>query len=154
MAKHAWGTNHGWRAIAVLTTTLAAFGSSSANAEEPSAKTDVIEFVTQVRTGEGVVLCALFDQRGWLKATKFPGKAHITNGRAACMFRNVPPGTYAISAFHDANNNGKLDTNLLGMPTEDYCASHNARGFMGPPSFEDAKFTYKGDVLRLSALMR
>jgi uncharacterized protein (DUF2141 family) len=83
-----------------------------------------------------------------------PAKARIANGRALCVFRNVAPGTYGISAIHDENNNGKLDTNFIGMPTEDYCASRNARGFMGPPRFTDAKFPYKGKLLRLTVSMK
>ena len=71
-----------------------------------------------------------------------------------CVFKGVPKGVYGISAFHDQNNNGKLDTNLLGLPTEDYCASRDARNTFGPPSFEDAKFSYDGGLKRLKARMK
>jgi uncharacterized protein (DUF2141 family) len=60
-------------------------------------------------------------------------------------------GTYGISAYHDEDKNGKLDTNVVGMPIEDYCASRDARGTFSAPSFEDAKFEYKGSKLRMSA---
>ncbi|MEN8835700.1 MAG: DUF2141 domain-containing protein [Polaribacter sp.] len=43
--------------------------------------------------------------------------------------------------FYDENNNGKMDTKLFGVPKEPYGFSNNAKGFMGPPSFEEAKFT-------------
>jgi uncharacterized protein (DUF2141 family) len=66
----------------------------------------------------------------------------------------VPKGVYGISAYHDENSNKKLDTNFVGMPTEDYCASRNARGTFGPPSFEDAKFSYAGGTKRLEARMK
>jgi uncharacterized protein (DUF2141 family) len=33
-----------------------------------------------------------------------------------------------------------MDTNFLGIPKEDYGCSNNARGFMGPPKWKDAKF--------------
>jgi uncharacterized protein (DUF2141 family) len=49
----------------------------------------------------------------------------------------LPKGAYAVSAFHDVNNNGKLDTNPFGMPKEPYGFSNNARGTFGPPSIED-----------------
>ena len=32
--------------------------------------------------------------------------------------RDLPPGRYAVNAFHDENDNGKLDTNLVGIPSE------------------------------------
>lgn len=33
-----------------------------------------------------------------------------------------------------------MDTNFFGIPKEDYGCSNNARGFMGPPKYDDAKF--------------
>lgn len=56
-------------------------------------------------------------------------------------FPDMAPGSYAVSVFHDENGNGELDKNVLGMPTEDYGFSNNARGFMGPPRFEAAAIT-------------
>ena len=56
----------------------------------------------------------------------------------------LPAGTYAIGIFHDANLNNRLDNFFFGIPKEQYGFSNNARGFMGPPSFEDAAFTVEG----------
>ena len=52
----------------------------------------------------------------------------------------IPKGIYAVAVMHDENNNGKMDTNFLGIPKEGYCVSKNATGFMSAPSFSDAKF--------------
>jgi len=141
----------GASAVIVASLTLTA---SRVNADEAPINTNVIEFLTYVRGAQGVVRCGIFEREGWLKKTVQPATAKIYQGRALCVFRNIPPGTYGISAFHDANNNGKIDTNFLGMPTEDYCASRNARGVFGPPSFEDAKFVYAGHTLRLAVSMK
>jgi uncharacterized protein (DUF2141 family) len=130
-----------------------ALAESSAHAGEASSS-NVIEFVTHVRAAGGVVRCGLFRSEGWLKAPVGADTARIEGGRALCSFKKVPPGTYGLSAFHDQNNNGKLDTNFLGMPTEDYCASNNARGVFGPPSFADSKFGYGGGTKRLEARMK
>jgi uncharacterized protein (DUF2141 family) len=126
---------------------------SSAAAEEASSS-NVIEFRTQVRESGGVVRCGLFARDGWLKNPVGADAAKINGRHALCVFKKIPAGTYGLSAFHDQNNNGKLDTNLLGMPTEDYCASNNARGVLGPPSFNDAKFVYKAGTKRLEARMK
>ena len=56
----------------------------------------------------------------------------------------LPPGTYAIGIFHDANLNNRLDNYFFGVPREQYGFSNNARGFMGPPSFDDAAFSVEG----------
>ena len=45
-----------------------------------------------------------------------------------------------MAAYHDENGNGKLDTNFLGIPSEGVAASNDAKGTMGPPSYEKAKF--------------
>jgi uncharacterized protein (DUF2141 family) len=131
-----------------------ALGASSSPADEPPPSSNVVEFVTQVQGSAGVVRCGLFRQQGWLKDPVQPAAAKIHGGKAVCVFRTIKPGVYALSAFHDENNNGKLDTNFLGMPVEDYCASRNARGTLGPPSFDDAKFRYGGGTKRLEARMK
>lgn len=60
-------------------------------------------------------------------------------------FKNLPAGTYAISLMHDENENGILDRNFVGMPTEYYGFSNNARGKMGPPTFKQAMFEITDD---------
>ena len=114
----------------------------------------VLEFRTVMRSGGGVVRCGLFAEQGWLVSPVQSAVAVIRSGSALCVFKGVPKGVYGISAFHDQNNNSKLDTNFIGLPTEDYCASRDARGTFGPPSFGDAKFSYVGGAKRLSARMK
>ena len=63
----------------------------------------------------------------------------IEGGRARVVFEGIPPGGYAVAAYHDENGNGKLDTGFLGIPTEGLASSNDAKGFMGPPSFEKAR---------------
>ena len=67
-------------------------------------------------------------------------KLEIKNNIVNYTFEDLPFGEYAIKLFHDENNNEELDTGMFGIPTEDYAFSNNARGFMGPASYEDAKF--------------
>jgi uncharacterized protein (DUF2141 family) len=101
-----------------------------------------------LRSDRGQVLCALFSS-----AADFPKKpdravvhatSEIVERHAACEFQGVPPGTYAISVFHDENSNGKLDTNFLGIPREGVGASNNAKGRFGPPKFSAAAFQHLG----------
>lgn len=55
-------------------------------------------------------------------------------------------GSYAIAAYHDANNNQKLDKSFMGVPTENYGFSNNARGTFGPPSLSDQLFALNKDT--------
>lgn len=54
-------------------------------------------------------------------------------------FENLEGGTYAIKLFHDANSNGKMDTNMFGIPKEGYGFSNNV-GKFGEPEFAEAAF--------------
>jgi uncharacterized protein (DUF2141 family) len=121
---------------------------------EPRGSAGVIEFRTRLREQGGVVRCGLFRKASWLKSPVATATARADAATALCVFEKIPPGVYGLSAFHDKNKNGKLDTNLLGIPSEDYGASNNARGTFGPPSFEDAKFAYRGGTVRLEAALR
>lgn len=139
------------RAAALITATLAL--AAGASAEEGTA-TNTIRFKTYVRNDEGVVRCGIFSEKGWLKDPVRSATATPHGKVALCIFNGVPEGVYGVSAFHDENKNGKLDTNLVGYPTEEYCASNNARNTFSAPSFSDAKFKYKGGTLELEARMK
>jgi uncharacterized protein (DUF2141 family) len=89
--------------------------------------------------------CALFDSPAGFpievlsSATKVM-VMKVRNTQARCDFEDIPPGTYALVVIHDENSNGKLDTNWLGVPREDYGFSNDAKGLLGGPSFSAASF--------------
>jgi uncharacterized protein (DUF2141 family) len=61
-----------------------------------------------------------------------------TADRHSIVFSDLRPGVYAVVVFHDENDDGKLDKNAIGLPTEAYAISNNARGLLGAPDFKDA----------------
>ena len=60
---------------------------------------------------------------------------------AQTVFDKLPGGVYSVGLIHDENKNGKLDIDEMGMPQEGYGHSNNPGKRMGPPSFEETKFT-------------
>jgi len=60
-----------------------------------------------------------------------------------CEFPGVAAGTYAVSAFHDENSNGKLDRNFMGIPREGVGASNNAKGHLGHRSSMRRRFAFQ-----------
>lgn len=66
----------------------------------------------------------------------------------------LAPGRYAIRVMHDRNANGELDSNLVGMPTEPWGFSNDARGSFGPPSWQDASFELQDTTTQHIALER
>ena len=61
-------------------------------------------------------------------------------------FDNLPEGEYALAIYQDENRNKILDKNLLGIPTEIYGFSNNARRTFSAPSFQEAKFKLNKDL--------
>lgn len=134
--------------------TLALAGTTiPAHSQSAPAENVIHVEITGLRTDKGQVLCALYSS-----ADGFPTrpekaaaktKSSIANHAATCDFTGVAPGTYAVSVVHDENSNGKLDRNFIGMPKEGVGASNNAKGHMGPPKFDAAKFQFAGPRLEL-----
>ncbi len=70
----------------------------------------------------------------------------MKDGVVTTVFKELPDGEYALSIYWDKNDNGKLDSNMVGIPVEPYAFSNNAAGAFGPPAWNDAKFVVKGDT--------
>jgi uncharacterized protein (DUF2141 family) len=64
----------------------------------------------------------------------------VTSKTVTVRFDSLPNGNYAVKLFHDANQNGVLDKNVLGIPKEKYGFSNNAMRAFGPPAYAEAKF--------------
>jgi uncharacterized protein (DUF2141 family) len=110
--------------------------------------------ILNIRNSTGTVDCALFDSpvgfpmEALFSATKVM-VMKVRNKEARCDFEDIPPGTYALTVFHDENMNGKLDTNWLGIPKEGYAFSNNVKALLSAPSFSAASFQYDGGITDL-----
>lgn len=98
-------------------------------------------------SNEGTVRVGLYNQAGdFLERAYRAHTSEISEKTATVTFKDIPDGTYAISCYHDEDNDGELDMILGLMPSEDYGCSNGARGLFGPPKWEDAKFKLSGGV--------
>lgn len=68
------------------------------------------------------------------------GARQVVPAGTARLEFELPEGVYAIKLFLDLNGNGEMDTNFLGIPKEPFGFSNNAKGKLGPPSFDAAAF--------------
>jgi uncharacterized protein (DUF2141 family) len=59
-------------------------------------------------------------------------------------FPNLKAGNYAIAVIHDANSDGILNRNVLGIPTEGFGFSNNPIIRTGPPKFVDSAVLVAG----------
>jgi uncharacterized protein (DUF2141 family) len=101
----------------------------------------VVVTVVGFESDTGQAMVALFDD-----AEDYPMRgqiadrsARVVDGQASVTFTDLAPGDYAISVFHDVNDNGELDTGFMGIPKEPIGASNDAKGRFGPPKFADAR---------------
>ncbi len=133
---------------------LLAGAPGSATAEDNAKTKDVITFtVTNLEHSRGKVRCSIYRESGWLETPVAEVTAKIVGKKATCRFRGISSGTYGLAGHHDEDGDDELDTNFVGIPSEGLCASNNATGSFGPPSFDDAKFRYRGGKKALSAKM-
>lgn len=114
---------------------------------------DLTVVVRGVNSTNGTLRVALFES-----AKGFPMDASLAlthqsialqgfpEGQPITMvFRNLTEKPYAVSVLHDADSDGKLKTNFLGVPREGTGVSNNPRSLMGPPKFSAAIFKLNGD---------
>lgn len=105
--------------------------------------TVTLTFETGARTGS--VMIALFDSEAGYGANRaVASQAVSASGPVVAVFQDLPPGDYAVKAFHDVDGDGQMDANPFGMPTEPYAFSNNAVGNMGPASWSRARFPVSG----------
>ena len=129
--------------------TLSLFGSASC-----TYAADLTVVVQNIQQDTGSVMLGLFSTpEGFPKAaTKgmlVPAAERDSTGRVTMVLRDLAPGQYAVSAFHDIDGNGKLNSNLMGMPTEPYGFSNDAQGQFAPPAFEAAAITLPAQGLTI-----
>jgi uncharacterized protein (DUF2141 family) len=102
---------------------------------------DLTVAISGFKDNTGKVMVGLYNSEGSFLESEIMGvTSKIKSKEATVSFKGLKKGEYAVSLYHDKNNNKKLDTNLFGIPKEDYACSNGAKGFMGPPKYVDAKF--------------
>jgi len=84
----------------------------------------------------------LFDKNKKVVAQE---KSPVTDNKCSFSYTNLKPGKYAVRYYHDENMNVKMETNLVGKPTEGYGFSNNVIGKFGPPAFEKCLFEITED---------
>ena len=100
-----------------------------------------------MKSNKGNLYVAIYDKEdNFLKKPIRGTIVKIEDKKARVTLKDIPTGVYAVSAFHDTNNNKKMDTNFLGIPKEPTGMSNGATGFMGAPKYKDAKFKVTKDT--------
>jgi len=103
--------------------------------------------VTEIKNSDGEINFSLFNQAigfpkdGTKSLKQIRGK--IERGKCTVTFESIPYGKYAISIYHDENNDKQLNKSWYGKPIEGVAISNDVKGSMnGPPTFEMATFDF------------
>lgn len=102
-----------------------------------------------IKENTGTVHVALYKGAdAFMKKAIKRGKAKVNGNEVTIIFEGLSYGEYTVSAYHDENENDKMDTKTFGIPVEPYGFSNNARGMFGPPSYEDCMFKVNKDLVK------
>jgi len=112
---------------------------------------ELVIHIENIKKIEGSMMVALYDDKELflsLEVVRSDGKG-INDEMITFSFKGLDHGVYAVSIFQDENNNGKLDANFMGIPSDPYAFSNNAKGLFGPPDFDDCKFELAGSQKKI-----
>lgn len=113
-------------------------------AQKPVSTVDITVKFPNLTEDKGTVFAQLFDENQKV----YTGKTvEVRANFVQITFHQVPAGTYAVRAFHDIDNDGEMNANWMGIPTEPYGFSNNVRGKIGPPSFSSQLFEVKRNTI-------
>ena len=110
--------------------------------------------ISDIRSDIGVLNIGVYDNKNdWLGSSTVQKRSlqvlgNSVGGVVTTSFK-VEPGEYAISVHHDDNDNGKMDTNFIGIPKEPTGLSNGAVPKFGPPKYKDAAFRVGGEDLEM-----
>ena len=106
--------------------------------------------ITGLHSNKGKIHIALYDNaEAFPKEGRFVIKKLLSANQKSLVINGLSFGNYAIAAFHDENDNGKLDKNIFGIPTEPYAFSNNARPKWKRPTFEETVFSFYNRKMQL-----
>ncbi|SOE00530.1 DUF2141 domain-containing protein [Caenispirillum bisanense] len=92
-----------------------------------------------IHNDRGEVLAAVCPEADFLSdRCTLRAAAPAAFGAVTLTLPAVPPGRYAVQAFHDENGNRTIDRSLFGMPKEGMGFSNGAPMRFGPPDFAEA----------------
>lgn len=118
------------------------FGAISAQADESR----LIVTLKDVRDSTGQIRASIYrEPETFRKEDRAVAVVSVPaqKGDLKLAFLALPPGRYAIMAYHDADSDSKLGLRFGMFPTEGYGLSNNPK-VMGPPKFADSAFDLSG----------
>lgn len=98
--------------------------------------------VEKIAAQTGTLRIGVYDAAGYKDGAAINGaNISVDAATASVTIEGLAPGEYGIKLYHDVDDDGDMNTNPFGMPTEPFAFSNNAKGRFGPAKWDDAKFS-------------
>lgn len=111
--------------------------------------------IANVRNSTGRIHVDVCPEDRFLKENcPYSAAAPAHQGWTTVTVPGLPPGRYAVQAFHDENENNKVDRLLGTLPKEGLAFSNDAFKRLAAPKWEDAQFVFTGQPTTLQIRMR
>ena len=111
--------------------------------------------VTGVSDPHGHVRVELCTRDTFLTSScPYAAAAPAMMGDTLVQIAEVPPGLYAVQAYHDDLDAGHLHQNILGIPRERVGFSNDAPVRLQGPAFNDAAFVVGQDSRKVTLRLR
>ena len=137
--------------VAVGLAMLLGFAPASVSAHAATVQIEVTG-VTQARGHVRVELCTR--DTFLTDGCPYQGQAPAVVGATLVTVADVPPGEYAVQAFHDVTDQGVVHQNVLGIPKESIGFSNDAPLRLRGPRFLDAAFLVGKEARSITLRLR
>ncbi len=109
-------------------------------------KGDLFVEINNVQSTSGVIWVGLYDSSETFLDKEKAILTRVEINQTGTVSLWIPDlyygGDYAIAVLHDLNNNGDLDRNFFGIPTEPFAFSGHIYSSWRAPRFEEVKFRF------------
>ena len=126
---------------ALIVTALGVHLGSAPGSEDESSGTLVVT-IEGFRNATGHARVALFNRDAGFpdeeSAAYRTAVTVIQNGHTEVRFDNLPLSDYAVSMYHDENDDDTLNKGRFGIPKEGYGVSNNVVHALRAPKFDEA----------------
>lgn len=103
-------------------------------------KSKLTVIIDNIQETKGKIFIGLYD-----RAESFPTPGKFLKNIAVTVkgkivkytFDNLDTKKYAIALYHDVNEDGKINRNFIGVPTEGYGFSRNYKPTLSAPNFDE-----------------
>jgi len=119
----------------------------------PALALDIQVSVSQISSDKGALVVQVYDSEDtWLSDETVLSKRYELQPGDSATTVTIPieleAGNYALSVYHDENDNKQLDANFIGIPKEPVGLSNDHRPKFGPPKYRKAEVEVKeGSVI-------